>query len=207
MIYILIGLLGFFVFSFGGEIGVKSPVMRNLPKEYRGIFQTFFVENFDNAEKFKKGKRYLYELKPYLSSVAGNYNLCLDIYKNEKLFKMLCFSASDGQDLSDKIFKISEEIDFLKIKNKPVKKSIYLKVLTISKKFEKRLKVTSPNGDILIDYLPAQKFKGQNFEHITVGNAIINIDTVLLNTAEASKVFDYLLKGYRFKGILIIKSY
>ncbi|WP_457625478.1 hypothetical protein [Persephonella sp.] len=207
MIYIFAGLLSFFIFSFGAEVGIKKPLLRNLPKEYRNIFQTFIVEHFDNTEKFNKKKRYSYVIKPYLSSVAGNYNVCFDIFKDKKPVRVLCFSAEDAQELSDKIFKISEKVDFLKLKNIPVKKDIFLKVLTRSKRFEKKLKVTSPNGDVLIGYIPAQKFKGQSFKHITVGNAIINIDTVLLNNAEASKVFDYVLSGYRFKGILIIKTY
>jgi len=71
----------------------------------------------------------------------------------------------------------------------------------------KNKNITSQNGDILINYTEAKEFEGEDVEHITVGNALINIDTVILNSAEASKIFDYILRGYRFKGILIIKPY
>ncbi|WP_457635102.1 hypothetical protein [Persephonella sp.] len=206
MIYIFV-ILSFWVLqTFAGEIGIKKPVLRNLPSEYSPIFHTFLIDNFENTEKFNSKKKYPYTVKPYLSSIAGNYNLCLDIYKNRNIDRIICFSSKDAQDLSRKIDALPEKIKLLS----PIKKTekyVYLKVLTFSKKFSSKLKVTSQNGDILINYTSAKEFKGENVEHITVGNALINIDTVILNGAESSKVFDYILRGYRFKGILIIKTY
>ncbi len=206
MIYIFVILFFCIIQVFAGEIGIKRPALRNLPSEYSSIFHTFLIDNFKNTEKFSPKKRYSYIIKPYLSSIAGSYNLCFDVYRENNIYRITCFSSKDAQDLSKKIDALPEKIKFLSIRKK-TKKNVYLKVLTFSKSFSKQLKVTSQNGDILINYTKAKEFKGENVEHITVGNALINIDTVILNSAEASKVFDYILRGYRFKGILIIKTY
>ncbi|WP_456464019.1 hypothetical protein [Persephonella sp.] len=206
MIYIFIVIFFWVLQSSAGEIGIKKPVLKNLPSEYISVFYAFLVDNFENAERFTPKKNYFYTIKPYLSSIAGSYNLCLDIYKNRNINRIICFSSKDAQDLSRKIDALPEKIKFLS----PIKKTekyVYLKVLTFSKSFSSELKVTSQNGDILINYIQAKEFKGENVEHITVGNALINIDTVILNGAESSKIFDYILRGYRFKGILIIKTY
>ncbi len=206
MIYIFAILFFWALQVSAGEIGIKKPVLRNLPSEYSSIFHTFLVDNFENTEKFTSKKSYPYTIKPYLSSIAGSYNLCFDIYKNKDIYRIICFSSKDAQDLSQKIDNLPEKIKFLSIRKK-TEKHVYLKELTFSKRFSSILKVTSQNGDILINYTQAKEFKGEDVEHITVGNALINIDTIILNSAEASKVFDYILRGYRFKGILIIKTY
>ena len=206
MIYIFVILFFWILQVSAGEIGIKKPVLRNLPLEYSSIFHTFLVDNFKNTEKFSYKKRYSYIIKPYLSSIAGSYNLCFDIYREDNIYRILCFSSKDAQGLSRKIDTIPEKIKFLSLRKK-TEKYVYLKVLTFSKRFSSELKVTSQNGDILINYTRAKEFEGENVEHITVGNALVNIDTVILNSAEAAKVFDYILRGYRFKGILIIKTY
>ena len=206
MIYLFVILFFCIMEVSAGEVGIKKPVLRNLPSEYSSILHTFLVDNFKNTEKFSSKKRYSYIIKPYLSSIAGSYNLCFDIYKEKNIYRIICFSSKDAQELSQKIDTMPEKIKILTTRKK-TKKYVYLKVLTFSKSFSKELKVTSQNGDILINYTKAKEFKGENVEHITVGNALINIDTVILNSAEASKVFDYILRGYRFKGILIIKTY
>jgi len=206
MIYIF-GLLFFFILeASAGEIGIKKPALRNLPSEYSSIFHTFLIDNFKNTEKFSHKKSYSHIIKPYLSSIAGSYNLCFDIYKKDHIYRIVCFSSKDAQSLSQKIDTLPEKIKIFSLRKK-TQKYVYLKVLTFSKSFSKELKVTSQNGDILINYTEAKEFEGEDVEHITVGNALINIDTVILNSAEASKIFDYILRGYRFKGILIIKPY
>ncbi len=206
MIYIFVILFLWIIQASAGEIGIKKPVLRNLPSGYTSIFHAFLIDNFENTERFSPKKRYSYTIKPYLSSIAGSYNLCFDVYKENNIYRILCFSSKDAQDLSRKIDALPEKIKLLSLRKK-TEKYVYLKVLTFSKSFSSKLKVTSQNGDILINYTKAKEFKGENVEHITVGNALINVDTVILNSAEASKVFDYILRGYRFRGILIIKTY
>ena len=194
----------FFSISYGGSIGIYKPEIRNLPKEYSSIFLGFLLNNFHNVELFNKKNSYLYIIKPLLSSIGGNYNICFDIYKKDKILKVLCGSAENGEQLFEKLLHLTYRTGILKQKKQFEKKQIYLKVLTYSKNFENKMKVVSRNGDTLLKYTATEKFKGQQVPHITVGNGIINIDTIILTGAEASKVLEYLLNGYRFKGILII---
>ncbi|WP_457639323.1 hypothetical protein [Persephonella sp.] len=197
-----------FISAYGEPIGVKKPSVRNLPSEYRAVFLNFFLKHYANTQQYTEGKKYSYVVKPYISSIAGTYSLCLDIYKNGKeISEIVCLSAEDAEDLSDKLFNLPEKIDFLQLNKKPETKEVFLKILTISKKFEKKLKVSSRNGDTLVNYRNAQPFKGQNVEHITVGEGIINIDILILKNREAARLLGYILNGYRIKGILIIKTY
>ncbi|WP_457626856.1 hypothetical protein [Persephonella sp.] len=191
----------------GAEIGIKNPSLRNLPSQYRIVILNFFLGNYKNTEKYSRKKEYLYTVKPFLSSIAGSYNMCLDIFHKNSLKEVICFSAEDGEGLSERLFNLPEKTDIFSLSKKPHRKEVYLKVLTVSKKFDRKLKVTSRNGDILVGYTDAEEFKGQEVEHITVGNGIINIDTVILDNREASRLFEYILNGYRIKGILIIKTY
>ncbi|MBK3333003.1 hypothetical protein GWK41_07970 [Persephonella atlantica] len=190
--------------SYGGEVGIYRPVVKNLPGEYSSVFLSFFLNNFSNVEMYSKKSSYRYTVKPIFSSIGGNYNICLDIYRNNNLTKVLCSSAESGKQLFEKLIYLTKKTGIFRSKKQFRRKQIYLKLLTNSRQFEKKMKVVSHNGDILINYIEAKKFKGQQFPHITAGNGIINIDTVILDSAEASKVLEYLLKGYSFIGILII---
>jgi len=196
----------FFSVSYSGEIGIYKPELKNLPKEYSPVFLSFLLNSFYNVESFKEENRYQYTIKPTFSSIGGSYNVCFDVYKNSKIIKVVCSSAENGEHLLEKLLYLAHKTDILKSKVQFEKKESYLKVLTFSKRFENQMKVVSHNGDKLIDYTTAKKFKGQQVPHITVGNAIINIDTVILNGAESSKILEYLLSGYKFKGILIITA-
>lgn len=207
MRYVIITFFILFYFSLAADIGIKNPTLKNLPAKYKPVFLNFFLDSFYNTEKYSKKKSYKYTIKPIISSVAGTYNFCLDIYEQERLKRVYCFSATDGEDLSDRLLEIHKKIDFLEPKKEIRKKYLYLKILAVSKRFESLLKVVSHNGDLLVSYKRAQPFSEKYPEHLTVANAVINIDTVILNDTEATKLLDYLLDGYRFKGILIIKTY
>jgi len=190
----------------GTEIGVKNPSLRNLPSQYKSVILNFFLQHYKNTQKYSRKKEYPFIIKPFLSSIAGSYNMCLDIFEKNSLKRVVCFSASDGEKLYEKLILLPEKIKIFKLKRKPPGKNIYLKIFTLSKNFDKKLKITSRNGDILVGYTDAEEFKGQQVDHITVGNSIINIDTVILDNREASQLFEYILKGYRIKGILITKQ-
>jgi len=200
-------ILFLFLPVWGTEIGIKNPSLRNLPAQYRTVFLNFMLEYYENTEKYSRKKTYKYVIRPLLSSIAGSYSVCLDIFHKDNLKEIVCFSAQSGEKLSEKLLLLPEKVKIFKLKKKPPIKEVYLKVLTLSKNFEKKLKVTSRNGDTLVGYTSAEEFKKQPVNHITAGKGIINIDTVILDNIEAAKLFEYILKGYRIKGILIIKTY
>ncbi len=195
-----------FSISYGESIGIYKPVIKNLPKEYSSVFLNFFLDNFHNVELYTKKHRYTYIVKPVFSSIGGSYNICFDIFEENKIVKVLCGSAENGKQLFEKLLYLTKKSGILHLKKQFKEKSFYIKVLTFSKKFENNMKIISHNGDVLIGYVPAEKFQGQQVPHITVGNGIINIDTVILNGVEASRVLEYLLSGHRFRGILIITA-
>jgi len=206
MKHLLLSLI-FFSWSYANTIGIKTPTLRNLPYEYKNSLINFFITAFSDIEKYNPEKKYSYVIKPFFSSIAGSYNLCLDIYSGNNIIQVMCISASDCQALADKFYLIPKKINFLKFKSKPIIKNSILKILTSSKKFEEKLKVVSRNGDTLINYIEIKKPEINGKNQLTVGKSIINIDTVILNNLDANRLFEKILQGYRFREIIILNIY
>ncbi|NPA58514.1 MAG: hypothetical protein GXN94_04375 [Aquificae bacterium] len=190
----------------GYQIGIKEPQLVNLPEGYRQVIFNFFTGYYKNTVPYREGLSYDYTVQPFLSSIAGSYNLCLDVYEKNSLKEIICFSAPDGEKLADRLYRLPEKTELFKLKRQINTKPAYLKVYAPVKNFEKKLKVISRNGDLLVDYKKALNFNGQKGEGIVIKNGIINIDTVILKSPDASHLFEKLLDGYRIKGILIIKT-
>ncbi|WP_297455349.1 hypothetical protein [Persephonella sp.] len=192
-------------YSYGQEIAIKTPVIRNLPDNYKKVFLDFFIKNFDGVQKYSPDKKAKYIIRPYISSIAGSYNLCIDIFKDQKLAHIVCISAENGEQLADKvIFLLPQKINFLHPKKEIPVKKVNLQLITPSDNYGEEIKVVSHNGDTIVDYkkvIPSSTEPTLNFNKV-----IINIDTALLDNKQAAKLMEYLLKGYRIKGILIIKN-
>ena len=194
-----------FFYAYGQEIAVKTPIIRNLPESYKEVFLDFFINNFDGVQKYSSDKKAKYIIKPYISSIAGSYNLCIDIFQAQKLAHIVCISAENGEQLADKtISQLTQKINFLHLKKEIPVKKVNLQLITSSDSYGKEIKVVSHNGDTLVDYkkvIPLSTETTLNFDKV-----IINIDTALLDNKQAAKLMEYLLKGYRIKGILIKKT-
>lgn len=202
-IFLLFFLL--FFYAYGQEIAIKIPVTRNLPENYKKVFLDFFINNFEGFQKYNPDKKTEYVVKPYISSIAGSYNLCMDIFKDQKLTHIVCVSAESGEQLADKIiFQLPKKINFLHLKKEIPERKVNIQLTTSSESYGKEIKVVSHNGDTLVDYkkvIPSSTETTLNFNKV-----IINIDTALLDNGQAAKLMEYLLKGYRIKGILIKKT-
>lgn len=202
MIYFFLIFLIFFSFSQGESIGLKKISIRNLPVEYKSIVKNFFVDNFKDIERSRKDKNYKIFFDLYIASVAGNYDLCIDVYKENKISRISCFSASNAEELADLLMeKIPEKLIFLKPKKKLKKKYTFLGLNTSEKINANKLKIISPNGDTLVDYKKIILNKAKNC--IFLDSIDINIDTAMLDSKDAAKLLKLILYGYRIKGILI----
>ncbi|WP_029520560.1 hypothetical protein [Persephonella sp. IF05-L8] len=192
-------------YSYGQDIGIKTPVIRNLPENYKKIFLNFFINNFKNIQPYNPENKFDYIIKPYISSIAGSYNLCIDVFKAQKPIHIICISAESGEQLADKIInEIPKEIEILHLQKEIPIKRVNLQLESISPIHQKNIKITSHNGDTLIEYKEILSPPAKAV--ISFNKVIINIDTALLNNKQAAKLMEYLLNGYRIQGILIKKS-
>ena len=194
-----------FFFSYGQDIAIKTPVVRNLPQSYKQIFLDFFINNFEGVQKYNPEKNFDYIMKPYISSIAGSYNLCIDILKAQKLAHIVCVSAESGEQLANKLISdIPKKINFLHLKREILIKKVNLRLTTSSHNYGKEIKISSHNGDTIVDYKKVIPSSAENT--LTFDKVIINIDTALLDNRQAAKLMDFVLKGYRIQGILIKKT-
>ncbi|WP_457640618.1 hypothetical protein [Persephonella sp.] len=200
-------LLTFFSFSYSQVIVVKKPVLKNLPRGYGLALLSFLEKHFENIKKYPTKESYQYLIQPIFSWVATSYNICFDIYRNDKLISIYCSTSFSGEELHDDIERVLRSIQIFKRKSEPELKEVYIKLIAKGNLKSDKLKIVSPKGDVLVDYKKARIFKEQKGEFITIGNAIINIDTAYIQNFEATKLLEHLLNNYRIKGILIIKTY
>ncbi|NPA13026.1 MAG: hypothetical protein GXO45_03455 [Aquificae bacterium] len=196
---VILLLLILWTFANAQPIGVKPPIIRNLPQGYRNVLLNFLVNNYEGLEVFKQGKGYQTVIQPVLSSITGSYNFCLDFIQDGKVKKIYCFSALDGESLAERL----STIKILKRK-KPIKR--YSATLTVktqlkTKIYGESLKVVSVNGDYLLGYKKVGKADRYGNSITVIGS--LNIDTVILSGKEGTKLFKALLEGYRFSKIQV----
>ncbi len=196
--------LSIFNFSFAENFFVKSTEVKNLPKQYGEVFNDFLLENLENSFPYKDSNKKGLVLVPYISWIGISYNICFDIYNNNYIVNMECFSSMSGEEIVSDIYELEKDIPSFKLK-KLQKKEISLKFKVGTKPIVKRLKIISPKGDILVNHVPVfykTDVKGKVYD---LGAGNLNLDTLILNYQQSKKLFELLLKNYHVEEILIIK--
>ncbi len=200
---LFIFLLITFNISSAEKLFLKNTNVKNLPKEYIEVFDNFLLKNLENSYPFDNSQKDGYIVVPYLSWIGISYNVCFDIYQEEYLIQMECFSPISGENIISDIYNLQKNITFFKFK-KIKQKEVILRFRVSAKPIVERLKIISPKGDILVSYVPITfKSSAENIVDFGAGN--LNLDTLILNYSQSKKLFKLLLDNYKIKEILIIK--
>ncbi len=189
--------------SFSENLYIKNTVVKNLPDQYGQIFSDFLLKNLENSYPYAYYNSTGFVVVPYISWIGISYNVCFDIYKDDYLVQMECFSPMSGEDIISDIYSLEKDLINFKFK-KEKEKEIVLSFKIGAKPIVKRLKIISPKGDILVSYVPIiYDTSEENILDLGVGN--LNLDTLILDYKQAEKVLKILLENFKVKEILIIK--
>ncbi len=199
----------FFLFiskSYSSSIGIQDTQTSNVLPEYGKVLTDFIVQNLDNADYYISTKEYSLIIKPFISWIGTDYNLCLELLSSTKYtLKITCMLAENGEYLYPTLLKLFEKLGNFTLKEKKEK---YINLLIKTKTTPKynQYKVESQKGDILVYYKDVVLVNStQKNNTKDIGKVIIGLNSIYLNKEQAKILFKFLLENYKIKQILIKK--
>jgi len=199
----------FFLFiykSYSSSIGIQDTQTSNVLPEYGKVLTDFIVQNLDNADYYISTKEYSLIIKPFISWIGTDYNLCLELLSSTKYtLKITCMLAENGEYLYPTLLKLFEKLGNFTLKEKKEK---YINLLIKTKTTPKynQYKVESQKGDILVYYKDVVLINStQKNNTKDIGKVIIGLNSIYLNKEQAKILFKFLLENYKIKQILIKK--
>ncbi len=193
--------------TLAGNIGIQSTQTQNVLSDYGKVLTDFLVKNLPNTDYYIEGKTYSLIIRPYISWIGTDYNICLELLSNKGYtLKVICNLASTGEDVYPTIKSILKELGNFSLKELPEKKENLI-IKTKTKIKYKQYKVESQKGDILLYYKPVilQNEKKENLKGINIGKVIIGLNSIYLSKNQAVQLFKFLLENYKIEQILIKK--
>ncbi|NPA51737.1 MAG: hypothetical protein GXO22_02455 [Aquificae bacterium] len=195
-----------FVKTKPAEIGIQDTQTANVLSEYGKVLTDFVVNNLNDADYFLPTKEYSLIIRPFISWIGTDYNLCLELLSSKQYtLKIVCMLARDGESLYKTLNQLFEELGDFYLKEKKEKK-VYILIKTKTKPRYSQYKIESQKGDILVYYKPAvQKNSSPKDSVIDLGKVIIGLNSIYLNKEQAVTLFKFLLENYKIEQILIKK--
>ncbi len=193
--------------SYCGEIGIQDTQTANVLPEYGKVLTDFIVNNLENADYFLPSREYSIIVKPFISWIGTDYNLCLELLSSTQYtLKIVCNLSQTGENLYLVLKSLFEKLGDFTLKEK-VEKEIYLTVRTKTRPKYPQYKIESQKGDILVYYKDtSQEYKKSPKNNLDLGKVIIGLNSIYLNKEQAVTLFKFLLENYKIKQILI-KNY
>ncbi|MEZ0322897.1 MAG: hypothetical protein ABWJ98_01110 [Hydrogenothermaceae bacterium] len=190
--------------TFAGEVGIAKTTVENLPDTYGQEFTDFLVKNTENTELYNESKSYKFIVYPSINWEGKGYTVCFKVYSNNNLYSSSCITASYADEIYDRL-KIILNNEIIKINNIPPENSAISINVDKPLNFD-RVKVSSFKGDNLLRYTPVSK-SAENGNVISIGNGVVNLNSILLGEKEAGRLFRIVLENKKVQKILINLKY
>jgi len=193
----------FFSLSYASSIAVKDTEISNVLKEYGKTFTDFLVKNIEGADYYIETKKYSIIIKPYISWIGSDYNVCFELYSGTNyLIKIECSTVKNGEEIYRAIKTLLLRLGKFKLKKKD-EKQIYLFAISRTEPKFSEYKVESQKGDVLLSYKKIKKVNKDIDNAVKLGKVIVVLDSIYLNREQAKNLFKFLLENYKIKQILI----